>query len=217
MEQPIQPSQSKNSDLLKTVDKSPKMDLFWVVVIAVVATALIVGGLVFWWQRSSNGAGKVKDLQAKITQLESDLSKKEGDVQDKAEAELRKPVISSPESGIKLDSLKKQLVIEGKGEPSTHVWLFRAAEDSEACLSAGNVLSESALVDSTGDFAIPYTPSSSMKESSGGAAFVVVAEPDPESKYKIDWYGAKMNMCVPSELVSDEFLLLAPDVAPISK
>lgn len=155
------------------------------ILIAVVLTAIIVGGGVYFWQ----------NMQLK----ESEITTPEV---TPAQTAVIKPTITSPRSGATVEKALDGVKIVGKAAPNSSVWLFQVSEMDPNCLSMASALTLGDMVNANGNFEITYTPSG--EEENWPSEFAVVSL-DPNQKYKLNWVSGVF--CAPDEAKSDYFQL----------
>jgi hypothetical protein len=161
------------------------------ILIAVVLTALIVGGGVYFWQNMQSkevAAPEVTPVQTAIV----------------------KPTVTSPLNGATVENATAGVRITGKAAPNSFVWLFPVSEMDSSCLSMATNLTGGDKVDANGNFEMIYEPEGEME--SWPSEFTVVSL-NENQKYQLNWVNG--IFCMPDETKSDNFqLTLKPSTVP---
>lgn len=172
---------------------SKKFPIIAVVIIAVVLTALIVGGGVYFWQNM-----KLKEAEVAAPEVTP------------IQTAIVKPTVTSPLNGATIKNASDGVKITGKAAPNSTVWLFQVSEMDPNCLSMASNLTGGDRVDASGNFVMIYEPEGEME--SWPSEFTVVSL-NENQKYQLSWVNG--IFCAPDETKSDNFqLILKPATTP---
>jgi hypothetical protein len=155
------------------------------VLIAVVLTAIIAGGGVYFWQNMQLEESEITTPE--VTPVQTAIVK---------------PTVASPLNGTTIENPLEGIKIIGKAAPNSFVWLFSVSEMDPDCLNLSLALTLGDRADANGNFEIDYTPDGEAE--SWPSEFAVVSL-DETRKYQLKWL--ESMFCAPDEAKSDYFQL----------